>query len=170
MPSNASGADVICVEYMKKGAHNRTHANLYLDMRSGSGWVKYVKFDTTYLTSEKVTAARSVSVSDPKLKKSFDNWWGTVKDDFMTGVEEFFGFDPYAAQADWGVDFVNSDFVVLYGDIDGVSLKLKDFKEMLRGVGIKVGTAVTVLRALSVDGFKVSSIKITPEEFLKKVW
>ncbi len=104
------------------------------------------------------------------IEKSFKNWWDTVKDDFMSGGEEFFGFDPYDASVDWGVNLFDDGSVVLYGDVDGVSIKLKDFKDLLKSSGINVGTDIKVSKDSYTGGFKIEFIKITPVEFLKKVY
>lgn len=136
---------------------------------NSAGWLSKIKIDNSKLEDpeKKFPEKKHKIVAD---ESSFENWWDTVKDDFMTGGEEFFGFDPYEdASINWGVKLLKDD-VILYGDIDGVSIKMQDFKDLLRQSGINVGSDVKVIKDASTGGFKVEFKKMSPEEFLEKVW
>ena len=58
----------------------------------------------------------------------------------------------------------------MYGDIEGVSIKMQNFKDLLRQSGINVGSDVKVTKDASTGGFKVEFKTLSPEEFLEKVW
>ena len=124
-----------------------------------------------YLVESNLKESQVSLVSESNdLEKDFENWWESVKDDFMSGGEEFFGFDPDDANVTWGVNFLDDGSVVLFGDVNGVGLTLNDFKDLLKSSGINVGTDVIVSKDSYTVGFKVDFVNITPEEFLKKVW